>query len=61
MQTDLCIVIPAYQPAQTLPQYVRDLRRALDCCVLVVDDGSDGYIHLYTTRKMPLSCGFQTS
>ncbi len=42
MQTDLCIVIPAYQPAQTLPQYVRDLRRALDCCVLVVDDGSDG-------------------
>lgn len=41
MQTGSCIVIPAYQPTELLPDYVRSLRAATDSPIVVVDDGSD--------------------
>lgn len=41
MQTGSCIVIPAYQPTELLPEYVRALRAVTDVPIVVVDDGSD--------------------
>ena len=41
MQRNCCVVIPAYQPGGLLVSYVTELRAAIGCTIVIVDDGSD--------------------
>ena len=40
MQSNCCVVIPAYQPGELLVSYVTELRAAIGCTIVIVDDGS---------------------
>lgn len=39
------ILIPAYQPSRNIVTYVKQLKKSMDCNIVVVNDGSDHSFH----------------
>ena len=55
------LLIPALNPDESLIEYVRDLRGAGFCRIVIVDDGSrDDLKHIFTTLESELCCDLIT-